>query len=123
MVAPSIAAVIAGPVPGPTGTAAFVLTLQALVLSGKNLSPQFTFVSVWVTTSLIAGISSAHFDCAPHEAFGFMKPPSEHVLLLMSSFIEPERSRRIKMSGGTFMPILLFAPQLRSGVETAPRSS
>ena len=46
-----IADAIAPALPAPTGTAAVVLTLQELVvLSGKNLSPQFTFASVSITT-------------------------------------------------------------------------
>src|SRR3954467_1920348 len=53
---------------------------------------------------------SAHFDIAPQFAPGPPTPPSA----TRHSFIEPDRSSRIRMSGATFIAVLLRAPQLAS---------
>src|SRR6476469_1168307 len=71
------------------------LTPQVLPMSAKNLSPQFTSVWVSLTTWLIAGVITAHFDVVPQPAF-------PHDVFVASSFIDPEASRMIRMSGGSF---------------------
>ena len=71
-----IAVWIAAPLPGPIGTWALLLTAHAsmpalAMFSGKNLSPQFTSVSVSATTCVIAGTTLAHFELGPQ----FVSPP------------------------------------------------
>ena len=84
------------------------------------MSPQLTSASVSVTTCVIAGIISAHLDSV--QPWPPPPPPRErHISLLMLSLIEPDRSSRIRMSGATFIAVLLRAPQLASGVEFPAR--
>src|SRR6478752_4840130 len=75
--------------------AVVALTPQVLPMSAKNLRPQFTSVWVSLTTWLIAGVITAHFDVVPQPAF-------PHDVFVASSFIDPEASRMIRMSGGSF---------------------
>src|SRR3954469_9019551 len=94
---------IAPALPAPTGTAAVVLTLQELVvLSGKNLSPQFTSAFVSMTTCLTPGTINAPSEFAP-QLGPTPNPPSVQAPPLTSSFIEPDRSSRIRISGGIFV--------------------
>src|SRR4051812_26634908 len=111
-----IAVPIAAAFWGATSTAAVSLTVHVLAaLSGKNLRPHLTSVSVSLTTCMIAGATWAHFELAPHPVAAPAPPSGRHIWLLTSSFIEPERSRRMRMSGATFIAVLLRAPQLASG--------
>ena len=81
--------------PAPTGTATVLLTLHELLLppSANSFSPQWVDCSVSETMPLIAEAASAHFELAPQ--------PPLHVVLLASSFIDPEASSRIRMSAGS----------------------
>src|SRR5204863_10072805 len=112
LVDPVMAAVIAPPFPGPIATAGVEVRLHAVIpiVSGKNLRPQFTSMSVWPTTSVIAGVISAHLDFAPHIPIP-LTPPSTHPLSLTSLSIVPDRPRRIRRSGATFTGALVRAPQ------------
>ena len=85
---------IAVAVIGAIGTAALLFTPHE-PLSAKNLRPQLTSVCVSVTTWLIAGTISAHFEVAPQPWF-------PHEVFVWSSFIDPDASRTIRMSGGSF---------------------
>src|SRR5262245_48650004 len=75
-------------------TAALLLTPHEPE-SAKNLSPQFTSVCVSLTTVLIAGVISAHFDIAPQHMLA-------QLAFIASWFIDPDASSTIRMSGGSF---------------------
>src|SRR4029079_4855097 len=111
-----IAVAIAEAFPGPMSTAVVLLTPHTLaLLSGKNLRPQCTSASVSLTTCMIAGATCAHFELAPQPMPAPAPPSGWHIWLLLLSFIEPERSSRMRTSGASFIAVLLRAPQFASG--------
>src|SRR5204862_5417070 len=74
-------------------TAALFVTPHPVPMSANILRPQFTVVSVWAVTWLIAAVISDHFEFIPH--------PPVQVAFVESWFIEPDASCTIKMSGGS----------------------
>jgi len=71
-----IAVWIAVALPAAMGTSATLFTAHAsapapAMVWGKNLSPQFTSVSVSLITCAIAGVTFAHFESEPQ----FVMPP------------------------------------------------
>ena len=90
----AVAAAIAAALFAAMGTATMLgLTPQVLFVSANSLRPQFTSVSVCMTTWFSAGVSSAHFEFAP-------QPPVQ-LAFIASSFMEPDASSTIRMSGGS----------------------
>src|SRR5262245_58586553 len=96
----------------PTGTTGALLAPHA-PLSEKNFSPQFTVVSVAPTTWFSAAVPCVHFDFEP-----------QFLLQLASadSFIEPDLSWMIRMSGDSRTAPWFTAAQFASGLDVPDAS-
>src|SRR6476661_7459672 len=102
-----IALMIAVALPFLTATAGAPLAPQ-WPLSEKNLRPQLTVVSVMPTTWFSAAVTWLHFELAPQL---LVHVPSAE------SFIEPDLSWTIRMSGGKRVAPDMTAAQLASGLD------
>ena len=99
---------IAAALLAPIGTATLLgLTPQVLSVSANSLRPQFTSAWVSITTMLSAGVSSAHLEFAPQ--------PPLHDWLFASSFIEPDASNTMRMSGGSLVQWLVHRRAVHAG--------
>jgi hypothetical protein len=103
---------MAAPFIGPIGTSGVAVTEHELLLP-KNFSPQFTIVSVVLTTWFSAAVTWLQRELAPQFRM--------HVASALQS-IEPDRSWMIRMSGGSGAAPWFTEAQFMSGLD-APFAS